>query len=263
MPPLEQRRFSVSWRSYDEARRLAEESPDTASFDVSELGELQFIAGRPALRGPDASLLSIEQHRAAALLTAIADGEATAPGDLERQLPKSNVTALRMGPVRLVSAQELASKESELASLSLPSPHPPENDGYARTRIGMSFADGPAELWSSARGYWRMSPDTEYLVPTRFGYAPYVFKTEDWSSDVPVWAQTGWLIDPRADRLVRLAEGDAKSHWLPRLVPDDAPASPTDLTVARLISGKVIGFGRRGPNPIIRLRSRTRRVHPR
>ena len=106
MPPLEQRRFSVSARSYDEAQRLAD-APHGVRFDVSEVAELQYVAGRPAVPGPVGGFAAREQHRAAALMNAIASGDAVSPAELEAALPRANVTALRMGPIRLVSDCEL------------------------------------------------------------------------------------------------------------------------------------------------------------
>ncbi|WP_168701407.1 hypothetical protein [Gordonia paraffinivorans] len=260
MPPLEQRRFSVSARSYDEAQRLAD-APHGVRFDVSEVAELQYVAGRPAVPGPVGGFAAREQHRAAALMNAIASGDAVSPAELEAALPRANVTALRMGPIRLVSDCELTAEQSEIFAADEPSPYPPETHGYPRTRIGMSLADDPATLWSASRGIWRMSPDTEYLVPTRFGFAPYVFKTTKWHErSETVWAAEGFLIDHRRGLLMRLVDGTAETDWRPTLV-DGPEATADDLLVARLVTGKVIGFGRRGPNPIIRLRSRTRRIH--
>lgn len=273
----EQYRFSVSMRSYAEAQTLAE-GYGRAAFDVSEIAEAQFIAGRAIRLGdPHAERHLREKRLATSLLTSVAENTAWAVSDLESQLPQAFVTALRMGPVRVSSDEQPSPTESELVDWDLigvqftPSGlaesggAPVHPDGYVRTRIGMSLADSPEEVWASARGYWRMSPDTEYLAPTRFGYAPYVFKTNSWNSaGSRIWATHGSLIDTTTGTSHAMLESaGAKARWLPSVDPRGKPASQQDLAVARLITGRVIGLDRRGPNPVQRLRSRTRRLHSR
>lgn len=273
----EQYRFSVSLRSMREAQTLAnggspdEAVPGAAVFDASELAEAQFIAGRAVRHDDPHAIRHLREKRVAeSLMTAVAEGDVWSAASLETQLPRAYVTALRMGPVRAVSDADVAMRDLESVEwdgfgLTYPASGLDGEDGYVRTRIGMSLADSPGEVWSSARGYWRMSADTEYLVPTRFGFAPYVFKIDEWAEfGTRMWAPGGQLVDLRSGKLLRMIEatGDDPA-WFPTVADDGEPATADDLAVARLISGRIIGLGKRGPNPVQRLRSRTRRLNPR
>lgn len=165
-------------------------------------------------------------------------------------------------PIELISETDIPFLRPHPAGQS--DPQPMDDDGYLRTRMGMSLADSAAEVWSSARGYWRTAPDADYLVPSRYGWCPYVFKVEDWrelEGSNRIWASGGWLIDVERDKLVRLRESTgAQDQWLPGLE-DDEERSPTpeDLRVARLLTRKLLTLGPRTPNPVLRLKRTPRK----
>ncbi|MFT3662703.1 MAG: hypothetical protein QM809_15380 [Gordonia sp. (in: high G+C Gram-positive bacteria)] len=271
-------RLPVSLRSAKESSDLAA-GTGGADFDPSDLAEAQFIAGR-VIRGDDPHLARHlrEKELAQFVLNAVVNGTAWATDVLEENLPRAFVTALRMGPVtasctELDTVADRALVDWDEIGRLTPVDHdavggvPVGADYYLRTRYGMSLADSAPEVWSSARGYWHMAMDTEYLVPTRFGYAPYVFKVDGWATcpsepgrSPRVWATGGSLIDVTSGKLRRMEETvGADAGWLPSVADDGPAASSEDLDVARLITGRVIGLGK-GANPVKRLRSRTRRL---
>ncbi|RAV33649.1 hypothetical protein [Corynebacterium heidelbergense] len=146
---------------------------------------------------------------------------------------------------------------------------PVSEDRYQRFRLGMSLVDSYAQVWSSARGHWSVSPDTRYVVPSRYGWCPYVFKIaeEGWRRDEfeghrdRLMGTRGYWIDVANERLIHLGEPDPENMWLPKT--SIAPEGPSDrdLRVAGAITGEIIALGAGQKNPVIRLRQRGRRLY--
>lgn len=91
-----------------------------------------------------------------------------------------------------------------------------DEDRQQRLRLGMSLADTYRQVWSSARGHWRVSPQTRYIVPSRFGYCPFVFRVAEggWRRDSfegshdRFMATEGYWIDVERERLIHLGAPD-------------------------------------------------------
>ncbi len=141
-----------------------------------------------------------------------------------------------------------------------------EEDRQQRLRLGMSLADTYRQVWSSARGHWRVSPQTRYIVPSRCGYCPYVFRVAEdgWRRDSfdggqdRFMAVEGYWIDVERERLIHLGSPDPDDAWLPTVtVSADAP-SEMDLAVARVLNGAIIALGAAQKNITIRLRQKNR-----
>lgn len=276
MTPLHQQRFTVGARIFDEVADLAAgvhvpDADGAAIADIGDLAELHVVAARP-IRAGDPLREQREKEKAIAsrVLAAVADGAVVYPAREEASLPNVNITLIRMGPVRAQGdeAEQLVDRygsidripEGLIAGLRPRLGEGPRG-GYLRNRIGMGLADRPEQIWASARGYWRMAPDVDYLLPSRYGYLPYVFKADDWRTqrDGRVWAGEGWLIDPVAGLRRRLLETmSPENGWLPAVSEEAEPATDEDRRVAAIFAGRVIALGRRGPNPVHRLRRRSR-----
>ena len=144
-----------------------------------------------------------------------------------------------------------------------------DEDRQQRLRLGMSLADTYRQVWSSARGHWRVSPQTRYIVPSRFGYCPFVFRVAEggWRRDSfdgshdRFMATEGYWIDVERERLIHLGAPDPHDAWLPTAqVAAEAPTE-ADLAVARVLSGKIIALGAGQKNITIRLRQKNRTLN--
>lgn len=141
-----------------------------------------------------------------------------------------------------------------------------EEDRQQRLRLGMSLADTYRQVWSSARGHWRVSPNTTYIVPSRLGYCPYVFRVAEggWRCDSfdggqdRYMATEGYWIDVERERLIHLGAPDLEDSWLPKVSVAAEPPSEVDMQVARTLSGKLIALGAAQKNITIRLRQKNR-----
>ena len=145
---------------------------------------------------------------------------------------------------------------------------PVAEDRYQRLRLGMSLADSYDQVWSSARGHWRLSPQTRYIIPSRYGWCPYVFRIADggWRRDEfegggdRFMATRGYYVDHENNRLIELGEPDPENAWRPKLRVAEEPPSERDLEIAGALAGSVIALGAQQRNPVIRLRQRGRRL---
>ena len=141
----------------------------------------------------------------------------------------------------------------------------PPKIGYARTRQGISLVDGPDRVWSSARGYWTLQPGARYVVPSRYGWCPYVFRVDEdsWTPTQPdpgprgkYYAARGWLVDAEEERLIEMGAEDPDNGWLPTMTVSDEPPTEDDMRIARLLSGRAIRLGPVTTNPVLRLRQK-------
>ena len=168
---------------------------------------------------------------------------------------RTTIFAFRMGPVRVDG------------SAWPPPPEPVSSPqfSYPHHRIGMCLSSSAAQVWEAARGHWRALDDADYFIPTRFGYAPYVFRVIGWRTDAAagrICATGGYLIEGSgADTKLsemRLVDG-APTPGASLYVADpesDEPVRPEDRIVGEL-AGNVLALGKRGANPVIRIKSRT------
>ena len=124
-------------------------------------------------------------------------------------------------------------------------------DRQQRLRLGMSLADTYRRVWSSARGHWRVSPQTRYIVPSRFGYCPFVFRVAEggWRRDSfegshdRFMATEGYWIDVERERLIHLGAPDPSDACLPTARVADEVPTEEDLAVARTLTGRIIALG--------------------
>lgn len=127
---------------------------------------------------------------AAQTLATLEAGAGTSLTDMD--LPHgSDVAVVRMGPTYVEGPDEVF----------------PE--GYQRHSRGATIADTPQQAWSAGRGYWRFGlPGPKHLVITRLGRVLGVYRTDSWAQidTGRIWADKGWLIDPRTRKLRSLAE---------------------------------------------------------
>lgn len=125
----------------------------------------------------------------------------------------------------------------------------PEPGGYPRSGLGMDLTSPAEELWEHSRGYWRVRPDADYILPTRHGYAPYLFKVAGWRTasnatnpsdrTAKYWAQSGWVVDSVNNRLISLDGGTERTP------------SPTDLALGELLAGQAIRYPLGIRNPAV------------
>lgn len=236
-------RIALPQRLYDHAEQTARRW----GIDPADVVELQLLAGLP----PASRSAEAEVGVAAQLRARFETGEARDLGDLSERLAPHRVGLLRMGPVVCEGVNRMKQADAQgIPREDMPLEHP--DTGYPRRWIGMSVGDSPDEVWQAARGYWRVKKDLRYLVPTRFGYAPYVFKVQGWSqyNATKLYATGGWLIYPEAGARRKLVEPLEGSH-LPTLGEPEL-ADDADLEVANALSGRLLRLGNRGTNPVIR-----------
>lgn len=303
----------------------------TDAIDYTDLIELMLLSQLASYEKEPSDFRRREMQMARRVLADLFSDRARTRHEVHDLLPSTEtVVLLRMGPVRpmgdlamdFVPTDDLArglsgddefQRRADVAwrmfdservgELSLdddgtwgsPEPLDPEEErGYPRVRIGMSLADGPEAIWSSARGYWRLKDDTRFVVPSRFGWCPYVFRVEDgdWlsvggdgasesddeggDSTAPhrarperFFARKAWLIDPDRGLLVPIKEieefsGEERhSPYFPTIDPDGPgtrPASEEDMRVARAVAGRTIRLGASSTNAVLRLRQKGRRL---
>lgn len=275
----------------------------TDVVDVTDLIELFITCQLGDVELNQTPQQRVETDRARDILARISAGRTLTREDVHNDLPSETVVLFRMGPPRLwgyavpqrlprnaeqalparvvddptgpwTSPQEAwlgwhIADASDVTDLDTVVPGiPADDDRNQRLRLGMSLADGPDQVWSSARGHWSIKPETRYIVPSRYGWCPYVFRIPDggWRGDEfkghrdRYMAERGYWIDVRNNRLVEMGPPDPDNAWLPRMtVSDDAPTE-TDLQVAGLLTDRVLRLGAAGKNPVIRLRQRGRRL---
>ncbi|APT90039.1 hypothetical protein CSPHI_01895 [Corynebacterium sphenisci DSM 44792] len=270
--------------------------PDPAALEGSveptDLLELLVLAQLAGLEEAPSGFHRAEMHLARRVLADIAAGRAPSRREIHDLLPEAHtVYLLRMGPVTFLGPEvaekvpadapappaTVARDESWLASRYLDSDRggeftvparPHGHSGYPRFRIGMSLADGPEDVWSSGRGYWPLTPGARYLVPSRYGWCPYVFRVpeDSWrparedAGRRRFWATAGALIDPDAGVVRPMREPTAETGWRAVVGEPVADATEDDLRVARLIAGRTLALGPKATNPVLRLRQKGRRL---
>ena len=275
----------------------------TDVVDVTDLIELLVTAQLGETEPGRTAARQVESERARRILERIATGQTLTRQGVHDNLPSETVVLFRMGPPRLwgyavrqrtprnagnalparvpadptgtwASPEEAwlgwhitdASDLDELATVVPGVLH--DNDLNRRLRLGMSLSDGPDQVWSSARGHWSIKPETTYIVPSRYGWCPYVFRIPDggWRGDefeghrTRYMAERGYWIDVDNGRLVEMGEPDPDNSWLPRMSVSDEAPTETDMAVAGLLTDRVLRLGAAGKNPVIRLRQRGRRL---
>lgn len=216
--------------------------------DVADLVELSVTAtGR---FGDDSR--HAESAAAARLLERFASDDTQSLDDIRGSLERGvTVGILRLGAPRGAEiVYQGGVDEPDVPLKDLPIEHLP--GGYPRRSIGMMLTDSPAQVWSSARGYWRMNP-TEYLAPCRYGQIPHVFRVDEWdrtdTEAARAWARHGCWIDLDHGEEVHLREPRPGSHA--HSLGRRTPATDLDLDVARTLTARPIRLGPRGTNPVI------------
>ncbi|MCF4007215.1 hypothetical protein L1O03_08515 [Corynebacterium uropygiale] len=276
----------------------------TDVMDVGDVLELMLTAQLGQLEINPPGNRKQEGKLAAEVLRRIAQGDIVTRRQIHDELPPETVVLFRMGAPRLwsYSIDQRLPKDAHLAMSdkergdpsepitgpttawlgervvdavdlsSLPTQVPgipwESDDSYRRLRLGMSLADDYLQVWSSARGHWSVSADTRYIVPSRFGYCPFVFKIPPgaWRRESfehgrdRYIAERGYFIDLENEWLVELGEPDPNNQWLPTTRFADEAPTERDLQVARAVSEKIIAVGAGQKNPIIRLRQKGRRL---
>lgn len=235
-------RIALPRRTHSRIERRA----STWGIDPADVVELLAAAG---LAPVDASEQQ-EHDRAVEIVDRFEAGEAVDPADIVPEA-RTALAVLRMGPVTSEEfddprAEQVVTGPRDEFPLSSPS------GGYPRRWLGMSVADTPEEVWQAARGYWRLKPDITYLVPSRLGYAPHVYRVEHWESygETKYFAASGWWLSLEGERH-RLLEPAGGSHLSSHGAAE--PGDELDRTVAAAFSERLLRLGPRGTNPVIRL----------
>ncbi|GAA1471774.1 hypothetical protein GCM10009604_07560 [Corynebacterium aurimucosum] len=270
-------------------------------FDLGDIIDLLLLGQLPDLEVAPAMEQQVEADVARKLVRRISAGDYLTRQQVHDLLPRETVTLFRMGHPRLWAFAvrqrlprnaEKAIPESFHRDITGPYTTPEEawlgmyvadathlgeldarvegagldEDRQQRLRLGMSLADTYRQVWSSARGHWRVSPNTTYIVPSRLGYCPFVFRVAEggWRCDSfdggqdRYMATEGYWIDAERERLIHLGAPDPNDSWLPTVSVAAEPPSETDLQVARALSGKLIALGAAQKNITIRLRQKNR-----
>ncbi|WP_246815785.1 hypothetical protein [Corynebacterium sp. HMSC05D03] len=270
-------------------------------FDLGDIIDLLLLGQLPDLEVAPAMEQQVEADVARKLVRRISAGDYLTRQQVHDLLPRETVTLFRMGHPRLWAFAvrqrlprnaEKAIPESFHRDITGPYTTPEEawlgmyvadathlgeldarvegagldEDRQQRLRLGMSLADTYRQVWSSARGHWRVSPNTTYIVPSRLGYCPFVFRVAEggWRCDSfdggqdRYMATEGYWIDVERERLIHLGAPDPEDSWLPTVSVAAEPPSETDLQVARALSGKLIALGAAQKNITIRLRQKNR-----
>lgn len=273
-------------------------------FDLGDIIDLLLLGQLPDLEVAPAMEQQVEADVARKLVRRISAGDYLTRQQVHDLLPRETVTLFRMGHPRLWAFAvrqrlprnaEKAIPESFHRDITGPYTTPEEawlgmyvadatrlgelntqvdgagldEDRQQRLRLGMSLADTYRQVWSSARGHWRVSPNTTYIVPSRLGYCPFVFRVAEggWRCDSfdggqdRYMATEGYWIDAERERLIHLGAPDPNDSWLPTVSVAAEPPSETDLQVARALSGKLIALGAAQKNITIRLRQKNRTLN--
>ena len=273
-------------------------------FDLGDIIDLTLLSQLPEMEVAPGVEQQVEGDVAKQLLRRIRAGDYLTRQQVHDCLPRATVMLYRMGHPRLwaFAARQRLPQDAERAvpdsfhrDITGPYTTPEEawlgmyvadatrlgelntqvdgagldEDRQQRLRLGMSLADTYRQVWSSARGHWRVSPQTRYIVPSRFGYCPFVFRVAEggWRRDSfegshdRFMATEGYWIDVERERLIHLGAPDPHDAWLPTArVAAEAPTEE-DLAVARVLSGKIIALGAGQKNITIRLRQKNRTLN--
>lgn len=270
-------------------------------FDLGDIIDLILLGQLPDLEVAPLMEHQVEADLAKQVLRRISAGDYLTRQQVHDLLPRETVTLFRMGHPRLwafaarqrlpqdayraipesfhkditgpytdaeeawlgmyvADASRVGELETRIKGAGL------EEDRQQRLRLGMSLADTYRQVWSSARGHWRVSPSTTYIVPSRLGYCPYVFRVAEggWRCDSfdggqdRYMATEGYWIDVERERLIHLGAPDPEDSWLPKVSVAAEPPSEVDMQVARTLSGKLIALGAAQKNITIRLRQKNR-----
>ena len=273
-------------------------------FDVGDIIDLMMLSQLPGLEVAPGVEQQVEGEVAAQLLRRIGAGDYLTRQQAHDRLPRATVMLYRMGHPRLwafatrqrlprdaekvipesfhrdVTGPYTTPEEAWLGMYVADATHLSEldtrvegagldDDRQQRLRLGMSLADTYRQVWSSARGHWRVSPNTTYIVPSRLGYCPFVFRVAEggWRCDSfdggqdRYMATEGYWIDAEHERLIHLGAPDPDDCWLPTASVAAERPSETDLQVARALSGKLIALGAAQKNITIRLRQKNRTLN--
>lgn len=290
---------------YDKESAFAGDGVTSLSnfYDIPDYLELVLRAKLGELRLSNSAEQKAEMDKANQLLRRIAKGEYLTREQIHKELPPETVVLFKMGPPRLwgyavrqrvpsdaeraipasfhedptgpytdpkeawlgvhvADATNLHALETRVSDV------PIDDDRYQRLRLGMGLVDEFDQVWSSARGHWHISPDTRYIVPSRYGWCPFVFKIADdgWRRDEfegsrdRYMATHGYFIDIENERLIELGEPDPDRCWLPKMKVSELAPSERDLAVAEALTDKIIALGASQRNPVIRLRQSGRRL---
>ena len=272
-------------------------------FDITDVIELLVRAKLADFRLLNTAAQAQEAQVASGVLKKIFAGDYMTREQVHNKLPSETVVLFKMGPPRLwgYAVRQRAPRRAaeiipSLFHRDLTGPYtdaeeawlganvvdasnveglstivddvPVDEDRYQRLRLGMSLSDSYDQVWSSARGHWRLSPETRYIIPSRYGWCPYVFRIADggWRRDEfdggadRFMATRGFYVDYENNRLIELGEPDPNNAWRPRLRVADQPPTERDMEVAGVLNGSVIALGAQQRNPVIRLRQRGRRL---
>ena len=291
---------------YDAIEAFGSEAQTELSkvFDLGDIIDLLLLSQLPNMEVAPEVEQQVEGDVAKQLLRRISAGDYLTRQQVHDRLPRATVMLYRMGHPRLwaFAARQRLPQDAERAvpdsfhrDITGPYTTPEEawlgmyvadatrlgelntqvedagleEDRQQRLRLGMSLADTYRQVWSSARGHWRVSPQTRYIVPSRFGYCPFVFRVAEggWRRDSfegshdRFMATEGYWIDVERERLIHLGAPDPHDAWLPTArVAAEAPTEE-DLAVARVLSGKIIALGAGQKNITIRLRQKNRTLN--
>lgn len=272
-------------------------------FDVSDVLELLVRAKLSEVRVVNTPAQAAEAQKANEILNRIIAGDYLTRAEVHEKLPSETVILFKMGPPRLwgyavrqrlprraeeaipssfhkdVTGPFTDAKEAWLGANVIDASNveelrtvvddvPVDQDRYQRLRLGMSLSDNFDQVWSSARGHWRLSPEARYIVPSRYGWCPYVFRVAEggWRRDEfegsndRFMATRGYYIDYNHNRLIELGAPDPNNAWRPRWKISAEPPTECDLEVAGAVADSVLALGSSQRNPVIRLRQRGRRL---
>lgn len=272
-------------------------------FDVSDVLELLVRAKLRDLRVINTPAQAEEAETANSILQRIVARDYLTRAEVHDKLPAETVILLKMGPTRLwgyavrqrlprraeeaipssfhhdVTGPFTDAKEAWLGANVIDASNveelrtivddvPVEEDRYQRLRLGMALSDSFDQVWSSARGHWRLSPATRYIIPSRYGWCPYVFRVAEggWRRDEfegsndRFMATRGYYIDYENKRLIELGEPDPNNAWRPKYKVSKEAPTDRDMEVAEVLAGSLIALGPAQRNPVIRLRQRGRRL---
>lgn len=275
----------------------------TGYFDIADILELLARAKLSEFRMVNSSAQTQEARIANEVLKKIFSGNYMTRKEVHDKLPSETVVLFKMGPPRLwgyAVRQRVPKRAAEVIPSSfhkdVTGPYtdaeeawlganvvdasnveelttivddvPVNEDRYQRLRLGMALSDSYDQVWSSARGHWRLSPETRYIIPARYGWCPYVFRVADdgWGRDEfdngvdRYMATHGFYIDYANNRLIELGKPDPDNAWRPHLQVSKQPPTERDLEIASTVANSVIALGAQQRNPVIRLRQRGRRL---
>lgn len=290
---------------YDKEQAFTDGAPTPLPdmIDLSDITELMLIRQITQLELSPSTFQKKEAEVAGNLLNRMLSNQYLTRSEIHGMLPPETVVAFKMGPRRLwgYAVRQRLPQDAELSVP--PSFHrdqtgpytdpveawlgwhvtdpndlstltavvddvPTDDNRYQRFRIGMSLADTFAESWSAFRGHWAVSADTRYVVPSRYGWCPYVFRIPEdgWRRDEfeggrdRLMAEYGYYIDVEHERLIEVGPPQANDCWNPQLKVSSEPPSERDMEVASAITGELVALGSVRKNTITRLRQKGRNL---